>query len=1137
MGSEGLGKKDMALSHAQRVGKGFEVLAEGLEPVVDRLMQEAAPPGKNWLELIAANEAKKHGGGLKLAKHDPQLQLKVITDYRNVFHELIGHPGQRWASELRDARNAWAHNEKLTYDDAYRILDTMERLLRAVGAATAADQVREQRDEHRIQIDNKRALDRTRKSASASITVSAEKLGSWRDVMIPHEDVRTGKYAQAEFAADLYHVANGKANSPEYSDPIPFFQRTYLTDGLRELLSNTARRIAGDGNAEPVFNLQTNFGGGKTHSMLAVWHLYAPGYQATDFPQPVQDMLGETRIVPGVRRVAIVGNHIETAKPSHEGGRPGINTLWGELAWQLGGQDAYDIVAESDQNRVPSGASLRQLLEAYAPCVILIDEWVAYARLLHGREDLPGGNFEGQFTFAQTLTELAKAIPGVMLIVSVPASHDPKDRNARGNEAEVGGVRGQEALERLQNVVGRLGKHWRPATPDESFEIVRRRLFEEPTAAAKKERDFIAKALVKFYREHGAEFPNAVLDPKYEDEIKAAYPIHPELFHRLYEDWSTLERFQKTRGVLRLMSAVIYRLWQAEDPAPLIMPGSLPLGDEWVLGEVTHYLSDSWKAVIEADVDAPNSTPERVDKSRAVFAQRHITRRLARAAFLASAARTGTQQKGVERKRIWLGTALPGDIVGNFASAIHLLSEQALYFYVDGSSYWFDTQQSVNRLARDRAEEYRSHPEDVYAEIVRRLKERDSASKHKGLFGKVFPGLERGDIPETNEVALSIIHPRYHFSAQNQVSPARDFATQALEARGDTPRVNQNMLVFAAADRELLNYLMDATRDYLAWDSIVNDRDLPLVPDQAAMAKKRRKTADDTVWLRLTQAYNTGIYPIWDDKTGRIGLRSVTLDDEGDVIPARVETKLRNLDQLRAVQGARLIRHDLEKKLSKVWEKGHISLGDLWQYYCRFPYLSRLRNRRVLEEGIFRVLEELTGDVEGFAVAAGYDEEDGRYIELVIPGTGEYFSQLTDRSVLVELGRAKSQRAREEQERQPAPTPGGDGADLTETTGTDTFEQPTPGGSAGPGPKPPAPPAVRNTRFWGSLKVNPERYSRDLNGLAKDLLALLTAPDGVELEVEVQITARRTEGFSDDTVMKVLENLGHLKVEGEFEDR
>ncbi|TDD36827.1 ATP-binding protein [Actinomadura sp. KC06] len=1135
MGDDTSDREVMALSHQQRVGRGFEILAEGLAPVVDQLMREAAPAGKDWLELLAARESAKPGGTRKLSKNDPQALLKVITDHRQVFFELLSHSGQRYASELRDVRNLWAHNEKFTFNDTDRALDTMERLLRALGAASAADEIAAQRDEHRGQIDNKRALDRVRKSAPASVTVSAEKLGTWRDVMIPHEDVRKGEYARAEFAADLHQVATGKTSSEEYADPVQFFRRTYLTDGLKELLTNTARRLSGDGNAEPVFNLQTNFGGGKTHSMLAVWHLYSPNHELDQYPQAVQDMLGGIPLREGVRRVALVGNHIETAKPSSEDGRPGINTLWGELAWQLGGREAYDIVAESDQARVPSGASLEQLLTAYAPCVILIDEWVSYARLLHGRTDLPGGTFEAQFTFAQTMTELAKTIPGIMFIVSVPASHDPKQRRSEADEAEVGGLRGKETLERLQNVVGRVAKHWRPATPDESFEIVRRRLFEQPTERALKERDFIAKALVRFYREHSAEFPHEVTETKYESEIKAAYPIHPELFHRLYEDWSTLERFQKTRGVLRLMSAVIYRLWQAEDPAPLIMPGSLPLGDEWVLGEVTHYLSDTWKAVIEADVDSSGSTPERIDASRAAFSQRHLTRRLARAAFLASAARTGAQQKGVERKRIWLGTALPGDVVGNFGSAIHLLSEQALYFYADGTSYWYDTQQSVNRLARDRAEEYRSHLEDVYEEIVKRLKEHDFPKK--GLFVRVQPAPKSTDeVPDRPESQIVIVHPRLHYSSQVKDNPAFTFANEALASRGNSPRTNQNMLVFAVADREPLTYLTDAVREYLAWNSIVEDKELPIPPDQAKMARKRHSTASDTVSRRIEQAYNTVLYPIWDKNTGRIGLQAAVVDEDGASIPERVSAKLKNIDKLRTEMGSRLIRYDLDKNLSKVWKDGHISFGVLWEYYRRFPYLGRLRNRAVLEESVRRVFDELTGSIEGFAVASAYDEDTGKYIELAIPNAGEWApAQITDSTLLVQLDRAKEQRAREEREREERERSLGsddaetDGDSAGDTTGTDTED--------GDEVQSELETTVKNTRFWATYGVNPERFTRDLTRLGPDLLALLTAPDGVELEVTVQIEARRAEGFPDDTVMKVVENLTHLKAKGNFEDR
>ncbi|BCJ64829.1 Swt1 family HEPN domain-containing protein [Polymorphospora rubra] len=1124
----------MALSNRDRVSRGFEILAEGLGPIVDRLMSQAAPAGKDWLELVAARESAKHGGSQKFSKTDPALQLKVITDHRNVFMDLLSHSGLRFASELRETRNAWAHNEKFSADDTYRALDTIERLLTAAGAVSASEQIHSFREDHQRASYESQAREKTRKATPAALAVDGQGLKSWREVMTPHPDVRTGNFASAEFAADLHQVATGTSKSEEYSEPIQFFRRTYLTEGLRELLTNAARRVAGNLNAEPVFNLQTNFGGGKTHSMLAVWHLYAPDRALGDYPQPVQDMLGEIPLRSGVRRVALVGNRIDTGEPSSRDGRPSINTLWGELAWQLGGQEAYDIVVSADQTRTPPAESLQRLLQAYAPCVILIDEWVAYARLLYGRDDLPAGTFEAQFSFAQTLTEVAKGTPGVMLVVSIPASHDRvNDGGSRADDLEVGGVRGHEALERLQQVIGRVARHWRPASSDESFEIVRRRLFEEPTAQGQRDRDVIAKTLVKFYREHASEFPREIIEPKYEDEIKAAYPIHPELFKRLYEDWSTLERFQRTRGVLRLMSAVIYRLWEAEDPAPLIMPGSLPLSDKWVLGEVTHHLSDAWKAIIDADVDGPSSTPEQIDKSREVFHRRHLTRRLARAAFLGSAALSGSARRGIERKRIWLGTALPGDVVGNFGSAIHLLSEQAMYFYAEGTTYWYDTQASVNRMARDRAEEYRSHPEDVYADIVRRLKERHV--KAKGDFGGVYPGPTKSDeIPDLPEVRLVVVHPRHHYSAQNSQSPAHGFVAQALESRGNSPRVNQNMLVFAVAERELLGYLMDVVREYLAWKSIVDQKDLPLLPDQIAMATRRYKSADETAALRVVQAYNALLYPIWDDETGRIGLQAATIDEDGDHIAERASTKLRNLDKLRVVMGARLIRHDLEKRLPTVWQQGHISVGDLWQYYRRFPYLSRLRNRQVLEDGILGVFDELTGYVEGFALAHSYDDETKRFVELVLPGTGERISAITDGTLLVELTTAKAQRAEEERARRAqrqeegdqghgpaAPTKQPDGSGTTPTATSTTA----------------ATTVVKNTRFWGSHSVDPERFSRDLNRLSQDLLALLTAPDGVDLEVRVEISARRAEGFPDDTVMKVLENLGPLKVDGKFEDR
>ena len=337
------------------------------------------------------------------------------------------------------------------------------------------------------------------------------------------------------------------------------------------------------------------------------------------------------------------------------------------MAWLLGGPQGYAYVAKADANRTPPGDALAKLLAAHAPAVILIDEWVAYARSLVGRDDLAGGTFDDQFTFAQLLTEAVKATSGVLLVISIPASEtgDAADKVVAGNAEEVGGTHGLEALKRLQNVVRRVADQWRPASSAEAYQIVKQRLFKQPDAAALASINATARAYVEMYRKYTDDFSREARDTAYEDRIKRTYPVHPELFDRLYEEWSSLERFQRTRGVLRLMSTVIHALWAGEDASPLIMPGSILLATANVNAELTQYLQDSWKAIIDADVDGTNSEPARIDKEKPLFGQRSLTKRLARTVFFGAAPTIGSAHKGLETQRVFLGTAIPGDVPGN----------------------------------------------------------------------------------------------------------------------------------------------------------------------------------------------------------------------------------------------------------------------------------------------------------------------------------------------------------------------------------------------------------------------------------------------------------------------------------------
>jgi len=536
-----------------------------------------------------------------------------------------------------------------------------------------------------------------------------------------------------------------------------------------------------------------------------------------------------------------VGTHLAPGEPSVKPDGTAVHTLWGELAWQLGGAAAYAKVAASDAARTNPGDVLRSLIGEHAPCLILIDEWVAYARQLWGREDLSAGTFDTQFTFAQSLTEVVKTVPGAMLVISIPASHDPERDGASGGSAlEVGGPNGQEALARLQNVVRRIADPWRPANAQESFEIVRRRIFEEPTAEARADIAAAARQFTQFYARHTGEFPREVIDPAYEARIRAAYPIHPELFDRLYQDWSTLDRFQRTRGVLRLMGAVVHALWITQDASPMILPGTVPLHASRVTNEITQYLPDSWKPIVDTDIDGAGSSPVRVDTLRPTLGARAVTQRLARSIFIGSAPTLHSAHRGVERQRVWLGTAVPGDTVGNFGSALDLLSQQATYLYVEGSRYWYDTQASVTRTAADYADTLRDSPEEVWREIIKRI--RDTEQRRYGGFAGVHIAPEStADITDTEDVRLVILHPSYPHSRGNQDSDGMRFARDAFEHRGSGQRTNRNMVVFLAPDTKRLDELNEAIRHYLAWDWCADRVDeLNLSPQQVKQVHANR---------------------------------------------------------------------------------------------------------------------------------------------------------------------------------------------------------------------------------------------------------------------------------------------------------
>ena len=1103
----------MALSNRDRVGKMFELLAPALDDYISSVIGAIDPAlGAEWIKLIEARDGES---GRTYDPLDPSAQLRMLTDTSITTHvrprwypfsDTLGRIGEAFATELKNVRNTWAHNGSFTDDDAYRILDTAERL---VGLINVGGSVADDLKAIRLNLRRVTADKDDKKVLKAGVdNPEAVGLKPWREVLQPHDDVATGNFHASEFAADLYKVATGGEVDADYADPVEFFKRTYLTEGLSDLIGRAVRRCSGNDNASPVINLQTNFGGGKTHSMLSLWHI-AAGLPVGEFPQETQELL----LASGyqgtkVNRVAIVGNHFSPSGViKHDGTQ--VNTIWGELAWQLGGAEAFALVAKADHDRTHPGDALHDLLKTYAPAVILIDEWVAYARSLVGRDDLAGGTFDDQFTFAQSLTEACKGTSGVLLAISIPASESGDDAEiAVGNAEEVGGANGLEALKRLQNVVRRVADQWRPASSDEAYHIVKQRLFKQADAAALASIGATAKAYVEMYRKYTDDFPRGAREAAYEDRIKRTYPIHPELFDTLYEEWSSLERFQRTRGVLRLMSTVIHALWTGEDASPLIMPGSIPLATANVNAELTQYLQDSWKTIIDADVDGPNSEPGRIDTEKPVFGQRALTKRLARTVFFGAAPTIapGSMHKGIGTQRVFLGTAVPGDVPGNFHASLTQLGDRATYFYSGSGKYWYDLQPNITRAAKDQAE--RLHKEDVWSEIVKRLQ---GQARTRGDFAGVHVCPEvNADIPDTDEARLVILHPKVAHKRGTD-SVAKDFAQKATEQRGTANRTHRNALVYLAADEARLGELDTATRDYLGWSHVLaNEADLDLTHNQKNQAAQRQKQADSTVTSRLLQSFTWALVPAQPDAGAPFMIRETKVEGQSESLADRVSRRLGNDGELSTRQAAATIRFAINK-VPQIWKDGHVALGALWGLYSQYPYMPRLRDRRVLDEGIVDM--PMIWQTDAFALATGYDEAAGRYIGLWTPQDRSAAPAATDSLLLVRPDIAVKQRDAET----PAPTdaPGDQPSDTSPTIPATRKI-----GIAFPNAK---------TRFYGVKTLNADKIALDFKNIAEEVIAHLRSDINTSLTVRIEIEATDTTGFDDGKVRTVSENAHNLK--------
>lgn len=932
----------------------------------------------------------------------------------------------------------------------------------------------------------------------------------WREVAHPHKDVLEGKVKQSEFAADISQVHAGTAPE-EYQDAEKFFARTFITEGMRLLLQSVAERLSGRGG-DPVIQLQTAFGGGKTHTLLAVYHLASrqcPTEKLAGIP-PILDAAGIASL-PQARVAVVDGIKFSPSLARSHAGIT-VNTLWGDLAVQLLGAEGYALLAEADQaGTSPGKEALTTLLQRAAPCVVLLDELVAYVRQLEPGKSYPGGTFDSNITFIQALTEAMKGVPNAILLASLPES-----------ETEAAGTQGQRALTVLEKYFGRVESVWKPVAAQEAFEIVRRRLFD--SAGDPVQIQATARAFGELYRQHPNKFPAEAQEARYEERIAQAYPIHPEVFDRLYEDWSTLDKFQRTRGVLQYLAIVIHRLWNSNDKDALIMPGSLPLHDALVRNKSIHYLPNGWEPVIESEVDGPRSTAADIDGHDTRFGSVQAARRVARTVFLGSAPSNAAQAvRGIRVEGILLGAAQPGQAVGTYEDVIKRLRDRLHYLYGEKDSYWFDTRTNLRREMESRKANLKD-ADDVLPLLRDRVGRVFSKGNH---FSGIHVFTPSADVPDDFGIGprLVVLPPSAGYRRQDD-GAALLAATELLEKRGDAPRLKRNRLIFLAPDGDAVQRLRDAARTYLAWKSIVEDvqnRRIDLGTYQADQAKRAMDGAEDGVKQMVRETYRWLMVPTEEMGRGKLTLRweAVALSTSAPSIVDAIESKLTEEEWLVSAWSP----VHLNRMLNQWYFKDgitEVSALKVWQDSCQYLYLPRLLNADVFVQAVTAGCAKR----DGFGYAAARDGE--RWLGFVFGQTA--LVTMDSDSLLISHDAALAYQQKQEDEER---------ARIAASNNLVTITPPLPlsppkiigtvplGGDKAVVATAATP--VLPNRFFGIVEVEADTATMDFSTIVNEVIQHFSAQMGVDVRVTVEIEARSKNGF--DTVLQraVKENCGVLK--------
>ena len=595
-------------------------------------------------------------------------------------------------------------------------------------------------------------------------------------------------------------------------------------------------------------------------------------------------------------------------------------------------------------------------------------------------------------------------------------------------------------------------------------------------------------------RHNAQDFPSDSRQAAYKDKLLACYPIHPQLFDFLYERWTSLENFQKTRGVLRLMAQVIHSLWSNNDMNALIMPGTIPLGDADVRDELTtKLLKGNWDAIVQSEVDGKNSKPYLTDKDNNRFMRFSAARKISRTIFMGTAAGSGKSGNGVEENEIHLGAIQPQEFesVAVFNDALTKIKSSLYYLYSQDTRCWFGVKPTLRKMVDDKREKYSD--EDIFDEIEVRIK---NWRIRPGEFKAVYRcPKSSADVPDEQIGRLVILSPKYAFGSEK--NSATEAARNFLNMRGTLPRQWQNMLLFLVADAEKLRFLQDTVREFKAWREVYDEaRRVNLDLLQLEDAKNNRDSAEKIFAAKITQTYCRLIYP---DTYGTADINLPLAVDE-----INCQTDEENISAAFAyfVEKELLVGKLGVEKLKSLleqfgWKESDcINVNQFWGYFAQFYYMPRLVDKNVLFDAIRRAVNS-----EALALA---DDENFSNLQF-----GEVNASVTDEKFLVKASKAQELVADKKK-------------DVSEP---ESFEPPEQ-------PEEPTTPEVEAlpTKFIMDTVLDDTRYVKHFNKCMSETAENLLNLPNVKMEIQIVVNVSVPDGIPKDIRETVAANCHDLKI-------